>query len=124
MVRFTKSMLSVGLVIAAVASGTVAGGARAQDVKVAVGDLDLTSAQGLHMLNARVEAAADQVCSDTPVTGSIISRRNACVQALSSQVFQGLSPLQQDQIRSAARQSREEAEIWPSALSAPPKAPT
>jgi UrcA family protein len=49
--------------------------ALAGEAELAWNDLDLTTAAGKAELDARIEAAAKQVCTSGPVTGSMITRR-------------------------------------------------
>lgn len=64
--------------LAAVLVVATAGAASAGEVRIRWGDLDLSTAAGADVFDARVRAAARKVCRDVPVAGG----RGACIAAV------------------------------------------
>ncbi len=71
--------------LAAVLALAAAGSASAQEARIAWGDLDLSSAAGADAFDARVEAAARNLCRKATKPGSRISDRAFCRAAVQAE---------------------------------------
>lgn len=89
--------------LAAVAALAVAGSASAQEARIAWGDLDLSTAAGANMFDARVQAATRSLCRGARAPGSLISDRAFCRAAAQAEAVRRLpAPVQVDYARARA----------------------
>ncbi|CAN5329344.1 hypothetical protein BH10PSE2_BH10PSE2_07350 [soil metagenome] len=70
----------------------LAGAASAQDARIAFGDLDMSSTAGAAAFDARVEAAARDLCRSVQTTGSRIDHSESCRAAVRAEARSQLSP--------------------------------
>jgi len=75
---------------AAIAVTLAAGAASAQDVRIPWGDLDMSSAAGADVFDARVSAAARQMCRGVKRPGSRITDRAFCHATVRSEAVRQL----------------------------------
>jgi UrcA family protein len=73
-----KTLASLAAVLALAAAGTASAG----EVRIAWGDLDLSTAAGADAFDARVRSAARRMCRHVRRPGSLISDRTACEAAI------------------------------------------
>lgn len=71
--------------LAAILSLAVAGSASAQEARIRWGDLDMSSAAGAAVFDARVEAAARKLCREARAPGSLTSDRAFCRAAVQAE---------------------------------------
>lgn len=76
--------------LAAIFALAVAGSASAQEARIQWGDLDLSSAAGATVFDARVEAAARKLCRQARAPGSLISDRAWCRAAVQAEAVRRL----------------------------------
>ena len=89
--------------LTAVLALAVAGSASAQQARIAFGDLDMSTAAGADMFDARVAAATRSLCRTARAPGSLISDRSFCRAAVQAEAVRRLpAPVQVDYARSRA----------------------
>jgi len=71
--------------LAAIAALAIASSASAQEARIQWGDLDMSSAAGATVFDARVEAAARKLCRQARAAGSLLSDRAYCRAAIQAE---------------------------------------
>lgn len=81
-----KTLASLAAVLAVAAAGS----ASAQEARIIWGDLDLSTAAGADAFDARLDAAARQMCRDARRPGSRLSDRAFCRAAFRGEAIRQL----------------------------------
>lgn len=81
-----KTLAPLAVILALAAAGS----ASAQEARIQWGDLDLSSAAGAAVFDARVEAATRKLCRQARAPGSLISDRAWCRAAVQTEAVRRL----------------------------------
>ena len=85
--------------------------AQNNDARIAIGDLDLSSASGAAAFDNRVDQAAHQICRNFTVTGSRIVNRESCRAAVRAEAMRQLPTQRQVEYARAPRGARQVAQV-------------